>query len=94
MARDMTPAAIRRLGGLLPGPDGEWIPLGQLGVDARVVEIACITLIERTMGKPKEYDPSTDSEAKSHLDVSKWTPEERELARRLFDKARTVEPSE
>jgi hypothetical protein len=39
MARDMTPAAIRRLGelgGLLPGPDGEWIPLDRLGVDARV----------------------------------------------------------
>ena len=42
----------------------------------------------------RQYDPSTDSEAKNHLDVSKWTPEERDLARRLFDKARTVEPSE
>jgi hypothetical protein len=65
MARDMTPAAIRRLGelgGLLPDSSGNWIDLEALQVDFRVVEIACMTLVERTMGKPKEYDPANDSE--------------------------------
>jgi hypothetical protein len=60
----LTPAAVRRLGelaGLYPGADGEWIPLSKLDVDPRVVSVACLGLTERTLGKPKEYDPNERS---------------------------------
>jgi hypothetical protein len=60
LARHLTPAAVRRLGelaGRYPGPDGEWIPLEKLEVDPRVVSVAAMALVERTLGRPKEYDP-------------------------------------
>jgi hypothetical protein len=70
----MTPAAMRRLGelgGLLPDSNGNWIDLEALQVDYRVTEIACIALIERTMGKAREYDPAKDPEVlRTQFDVS------------------------
>jgi hypothetical protein len=56
MARTMTPAAIRRLGEFagIDADTGELIPLEKVDVDHRVMQIACLALIERTMGKPRE----------------------------------------
>jgi hypothetical protein len=90
LARELTPAAVRRLGelaGLYPDPvSGEWIPLDRLGVDPRVISVACLGLVERTLGKPKDYDPAQDPDGKPRLAeiVDRWTPEQRALARQLF----------
>jgi hypothetical protein len=53
MARAMTPAAIRRLGefaGINPDT-GALIPLEEVDIDHRVMQISCLALVERTMGK-------------------------------------------
>jgi hypothetical protein len=88
LARELTPAAVRRLGelaGLYPGADGEWIPLSKLDVDPRVVSVACLGLTERTLGKPKEYDPNSDPEGKPKLDFSRLSPEQLQQMRDLLD---------
>jgi hypothetical protein len=64
MARTMTPAAIRRLGefaGMNPDTGG-LIPLEMVEVDHRVMQIACLALIERTMGKPREMPEKSPRE--------------------------------
>src|SRR5277367_6592447 len=66
MARVMTPAAIRRVGefaGIDPDT-GELIPLGKVDIDHRVMEIAALALVERTMGKAEPYDPAKDPDLK------------------------------
>ena len=84
LARELTPAAVRRLGelaGLYPDEvTGEWIPLDRLDVDPRVISVACLGLVERTLGKPKEYDPNADRQA-SPFDLSRLTPEQRQHVR-------------
>jgi hypothetical protein len=64
MARMMTPAAIRRLGEFagIDADTGELIPLEQVDVDHRVMQIACLALIERTMGKPREMSEKPPQE--------------------------------
>jgi hypothetical protein len=89
LARELTPAAVRRLGelaGLYPDEvTGEWIPLSKLDIDPRVVSVACLGLTERTLGKPKEYDPNSDSESTVKLDYSRLSPEQRQQMRDLLD---------
>src|SRR5215472_8188557 len=82
MARAMTPAAIRRLGefaGINPDT-GALIPLGEVDIDHRVMQISCLALVERTMGKAQEYDPAKDPDAKPKLkfDPRLYTPRELE----------------
>ena len=82
MARAMTPAAIRRLGefaGINPDT-GELIPLKDVDIDHRVMQIACLALVERTMGKAQEYDPAKDPDTKpkTSFDPRLYSPEELE----------------
>jgi hypothetical protein len=89
LARELTPAAVRRLGelaGLYPDEvTGEWIPLSKLDVDPRVVSVACLGLTKRTLRKPKEYDPNSDPEGKPKLDFSRLSPEQLQQMRALLD---------
>jgi hypothetical protein len=87
-------AAVRRLGelaGLFPGPDGDWVPLNRLEVDPRVVQIACMTLMERALGKPKEYDPKEDAPAR--IDLLRLSAEQRADLARLLAVARNPAPA-
>jgi len=97
LARELTPAAVRRLGelaGLYPDEiTGEWIPLNRLDVDPRVISVACLGLVERTLGKPKEYDPNSDK-APSVLDVSLLSDEQRAQLRELLQAATGAAPAE
>jgi len=101
MARAMTPAAIRRLGefaGINPDT-GALIPLGEVDIDHRVMQISCLALVERTMGKAQEYDPAKDPDAKPKLkfDPRLYTPrelEQLEMALKLLMEQRTVAPDD
>jgi hypothetical protein len=69
MARAMTPAAIRRLGefaGINPDT-GELIPLEKVDVDHRVMQISCLALVERTMGKAKEMPDKPQREVLAEM---------------------------
>lgn len=87
LARELTPAAMRRLGelaGLYPDEvTGEWIPLNRLDVDPRVISVACLGLVERTLGKPKEFDPNAEKPTTA-IDVSRLTEDQRQQLRELL----------
>jgi hypothetical protein len=97
MARVMTPAAIRRVGefaGIDPDT-GELIPLGKVDIDHRVMEIAALALVERTMGKAEPYDPEKDPDLKPKpaFDPRAYSDEELERIEgvlRLLMEPRTV----
>jgi hypothetical protein len=97
MARAMTPAAIRRLGefaGINPDT-GSLIPLEEVDIDHRVMQISCLALIERTMGKAQQYDPAKDPDArpKPVFDPRPYTTQELlqlEVALKLLMEDRTV----
>jgi hypothetical protein len=83
LARQAAPHAVRRLIELAEidqvDDQGNLIPLSA-DADRRVVTVAANGLIDRAFGKPKDYDPAKDPEArpKTKFDPRLYSPEELE----------------
>jgi hypothetical protein len=52
------------------------IPLERVDVDHRVMQISCLALVERTMGKAREYDPASVKPATPEFNPRAYTPEQ------------------
>ena len=85
LAREASPAAMRRLIELMSSED------------ERVASVASNSILDRAFGKPRDYDPLRDPEAKVpfRFDPSRLSPEELatvEAALRLMLKTSGVDP--
>jgi hypothetical protein len=82
----MTPASIRRLGELARiNPDsGEMIPLERVDVDHRVMQISCLALVERTIGKAREYDPASEKPTTPEFNPRAYSPEQLDVIERTL----------
>ena len=89
LARQAAPHAVRRLIELAEidqvDDQGNLTALSAQA-DRRVVTVAANALIERAFGKPKDYDPAKDRDAKpkAKFDPNLYTPEELDLIEAAF----------
>ena len=89
LARQAAPHAVRRLIELAEidqvDHHGNLIPLSA-EADRRVVMVAANALIERAFGKPKDYDPAKDPDAKpkAKFDPNLYAADELDLIERAL----------
>ena len=62
---------------------GEMIPLEKVDVDHRVMQISCFALVERTMGKAREYDPTSEKPVTLDLNSRDYTPKQLDVIKWL-----------